>query len=146
MDGFVFDGAAACKKALLILSQEPHFYWPQRCSVHGANLASADISKLPYFVDTLKLTLALISFVNNHSVVWSLLKESNGSALFRPADTRMLRLVLAAQRVYDDKNNLFTIFSSAAMRDFINQRGEEINRDRGETLGQSPVCVKEKGP
>jgi hypothetical protein len=124
--GCIFDGTSACKGSLKLISKSPTFLWPQRCACHGTSLLSADIAKLSYFKKPLALMLKLISFVNNHGIVSEMLRKQKG-ALFRPALTRMCKLVIAAQRVFVDKTKLISVFGAGKMYEYMRAQGDTVD-------------------
>jgi hypothetical protein len=109
-----------------LLSTE-YFLWPQRCACHGGSLLSADITKLPYFKPTLAVMLKLISCVNNHGFLSDLLLELGGLFLFRPALTRMCKLVIAAERVLEDRKPLGRMFHGNKMYEYLRSNGATVD-------------------
>ena len=52
----------------------------------------------------------LLARVNNHAQIGTMLEECDGSVLLKPALTRMLQLVIAAERVLKDREHFVKHF------------------------------------
>jgi hypothetical protein len=133
--GVVLDGASACKKALRLIEQAPYFIWGQRCACHGASLLSGDIARFHFFKKHLQLLLKFISFINNHQAISNICNDQGCTGLNRPAKTRMLGLVIAAESVVSEESKLLSSFYCPAMAELITARGNDLEEEVIEGTG-----------
>jgi hypothetical protein len=71
--------------------------------------------------------LKLISFVNNHGLICDMLTQSGAKGLFKPAQTRMCKMVIAAERVVECHNQLTEVFMGIGMYNYMASQGNSVD-------------------